>query len=165
MKSYHPLFWAFLTIPLTINSVFAESILKSSCDSGLCDTHLLSQGTRGGGPDKLMEQLNLSQTQVQQLQAIRQKYSGQMEPLQQQIRVKADELSQLMDGTASNDVIRSKHQEMLNLRQKMGNLRFESMLEMREILTRQQRREFGQLMQQRRQQMRGNQGEGGDFSP
>lgn len=171
MKSYHPLFLAFLTLPLTIAAVFAEPIPQSPCSSNFCESHLLAEGRgggrqgRGGGPDKLMEQLNLNQTQVQQLKAIRQKYSGQMEPLKQQIRAKADELSQLMEGTASNDVIRTKHQEMLTLREKMGNLRFESMLEMRDILTPEQRREFGQLMQQRRQRMGGNRGEGGDISP
>jgi Spy/CpxP family protein refolding chaperone len=171
MKSYHPLFLAFLTIPLTTTAIFAEPIPQSLCSSNFCETHLLAQrgggGRQGGerGPDKFMEQLNLSQAQVQQLKAIRQKYSGQMEPLEEQIRLKAQELSQLMEGTASNDVIRTKHQEMLTLRQKMGTLRFESMLEMRDILTPEQRREFGQLMQQRRHRMGGNRGEGGDISP
>ena len=61
-----------------------------------------------------------------------------------------------MQGNASEDQLRSKHQEIANLRQQMGNIRFESMLEMRKILTAEQRQKLAQFLQQRRQGRGGN---------
>ena len=56
----------------------------------------------------------------------------------------------MMQGNASENDLRNKHQEIVSLRQQMGNLRFESMLEMRKVLTPEQRQQFVQLMQERR---------------
>jgi Spy/CpxP family protein refolding chaperone len=57
-----------------------------------------------------------------------------------------------MNSTASASQIRSKNQQVEELQQQLQKLRFESMLEMREVMTPEQRAKFVQLMQQRRQQ-------------
>jgi Spy/CpxP family protein refolding chaperone len=105
------------------------------------------RGVEGG---KLMEQLNLSDAQKQQMSAIRQKYQGQTQQLQDKIRSERQKLQDMMAGTASEAAIRSQHQQVNQLSQQMHNLRFESMLEMRQVLTPEQRRQFAQLMQQHR---------------
>ena len=119
----------------------------------------LAQGPRSLRKQQLQkeqftEQLNLSESQTQQLEAIRQKYWGQMEQLRKKIQPQKQELQNLMAGTADASAIRNQHAQLLSLRQQLGNLRFESMLEMREVLTPEQRRQFAQMMQQHRQQSR-----------
>ncbi|NJP20358.1 MAG: hypothetical protein HC763_16720 [Hydrococcus sp. CRU_1_1] len=103
---------------------------------------------------KLLEQLNLSEPQKQQISSIRQKYRGQIEQLQEQTLQAQKELFDMMAGTQSIDAIRSKRKETASLREELGNLRFESMLEMREVLTSQQRAQVAQRLQQRREDWR-----------
>ncbi|MBD1880306.1 MULTISPECIES: Spy/CpxP family protein refolding chaperone [unclassified Coleofasciculus] len=105
-----------------------------------------------GNKDGLLQQLNLTPQQMQQMQAIRQKYRTQIAPRQQTLRQARQELATLMNSTASASQIRSKNQQVEELQQQLQKLRFESMLEMREVMTPEQRAKFVQLMQQRRQQ-------------
>ncbi|MEM8777978.1 MAG: Spy/CpxP family protein refolding chaperone [Cyanobacteria bacterium P01_G01_bin.49] len=147
-----------LTLTIGGTVALAESVKETSSSVMISsETEIVAQ--RGAerdereekGPEKFVEQLNLSDQQVQQLSTIRQKYRPQIEQLAEKARATGEELGQMMQGNASDSDLRIKHQEMTNLRQQMGDLRFESMLEMREVLTNEQRQEFVQLMQQRRQ--------------
>ncbi|MFN4066703.1 MAG: Spy/CpxP family protein refolding chaperone [Thermosynechococcus sp.] len=106
-----------------------------------------------GGPrwGANLENLNLTPEQRQRLQAVRQQYQGQMEQTRNQLRTAKQELRQMMSGNASEDQIRSKHQQVRQLENQLASLRFESMLAMRGILTPQQRQALATQMQQRRQ--------------
>lgn len=64
-----------------------------------------------------------------------------------------------MASNATKDSIRAKHQQVGDLRQEMDKLRFESMLEIRDVLTTTQRQELEQMMQQRRARMRDRMGD------
>ena len=97
--------------------------------------------------------------QQQQLTAIRQKYQGQMEQLRDQLRQNQQELKTLMDGTASSDTILTKHNQVMGLRQQLDKLRFQSMLESRDVLNPDQRKQFAQLMDQRRENWRNKKGD------
>lgn len=154
-----------LTLSVGSTVALAESVDIQSHSSPIPSQSQFFAQRRGGDrqgaereAEKLMEQLNLSDTQVQQLNAVRSKYHPQIQQLRQQMKTTGQAFRQMMDGTASASALRTKHQDMMNLRQTMANLRFESMLEMREILTPEQRKEFVQLMQQNRRN-RGNQDE------
>ncbi|WP_107667301.1 Spy/CpxP family protein refolding chaperone [Cyanothece sp. BG0011] len=114
--------------------------------------------------EQFQQRLNLSDEQMQQLSAIRQKYRPQMQQLKQQMGTKGQEFSQMMQGNTSESDLRGKHQEIVSLREQMGNLRFESMLEMRQVLTTEQRQQFAQFLQQRRQ-TRGRRGPNLDEMP
>lgn len=107
---------------------------------------------------KLMEQLNLSESQKQQIDTIRQKYQGQTQQLHQEMRSERQKLQEMMAGTASEAEIRRQHQRVTQLDQQMHNFRFEGMLETRQVLTPEQRRQFAQLMQQHRGQSRERRG-------
>jgi len=116
------------------------------------DTPWLAQReARGGRGERWLQQLDLSPQQQQQLSAIRQKYKSQIDALRQQLRANQAELRQLMasdmDNTAS---IRAKHDQITGLRQQLDQLRFESMLESRDILSPEQRQQLAQLMNSRR---------------
>jgi periplasmic protein CpxP/Spy len=101
----------------------------------------------------VLEQLNLSSQQQQQISTIRQKYRPNMEQVRTRLRTARQELQQLMVGDATKDNIRAKHQQVGELHQELDTLRFESMLEIRDVLTTAQRQELDRMMQQRRTRM------------
>lgn len=108
-------------------------------------------GPRGHrGPQRLIEELNLSDSQMQDLEDIRLKYQEQMNEQRQVLMEAQQELNDMMSGDASEAQLRNQYRQVAQLGQELGDLRFESMLEMREVLTPQQRRELAEKMQQRR---------------
>ncbi|MCT0253416.1 Spy/CpxP family protein refolding chaperone [Synechocystis sp. CS-94] len=131
--------------------------------SGDASEQLLAQwgwGNKKGGQGQWMESLDLTDSQKQQLEAIRQKYQGQMQSLSEQMRTSQNELRTLMSGNGSDSEIRAKHNQVANLRQQLGELRFNSMLESRQVLTPEQRQKFSELMQERRNSRQGRRGMG-----
>ncbi|NES94554.1 MAG: Spy/CpxP family protein refolding chaperone [Desertifilum sp. SIO1I2] len=100
--------------------------------------------------DRIMQELNLTPQQMQQMQAIRQRYQGQMQSSRQSLRQAHQELQQLMASDAPVSQIRDKHRQVQQLRSTVADLQLENMLEMREVLTLQQRQMLNQRMQQRR---------------
>lgn len=111
-------------------------------------------GESGGG--QLFQQLNLTPEQAQTLQAIQQEYQGQISQKRNLLRQAQQELETLMAGDATEAELRAKHQQVKTLMQQMGDLQFESLLKMREVLTLQQRRLIIELMEERKEQYRRN---------
>jgi Spy/CpxP family protein refolding chaperone len=97
-----------------------------------------------------MERLNLTAEQQKQMESIRNKYQPQMTSLREQITVERDKMSTMLKNNDSQNNLRSQHQKISTMQEKMNNLRFESMLEAREILTPQQRQQFSENMDERR---------------
>jgi Spy/CpxP family protein refolding chaperone len=108
------------------------------------------RGARPARETKILEQLNLSDTQQQQLESIRQKYQSQIRQSHEALRPAQQRLRSMMAGTNSEAAIRKQYETVARLRQQLDSLRFESMLEMRAVLTPDQRNQFAQLMQQSR---------------
>jgi Spy/CpxP family protein refolding chaperone len=73
-----------------------------------------------------------------------------MDNVQEQMRVEREKMSMMMRNNESQNNLRSQHQKISALQQKMNNLRFESMLETRELLTPEQRQQFSAMMGQKR---------------
>ncbi|HIK28696.1 MAG: Spy/CpxP family protein refolding chaperone [Oscillatoriaceae bacterium SKW80] len=113
-------------------------------------TVILAQKGPDRGGARWLQQLNLSPEQMQKIQDIRARYKSQIEQNSQTLRLAQQELSNLMAGVASTNEIREKHRQVQQLRQQLAQIRFESMLEIREVLNPAQRRQFIQMMQQRR---------------
>ena len=158
-------FTTLLTILFTMtvgsNIAFAVPINASSTS---LEPNLIAQSNRrltrkGEGSEALMKQLNLSSQQQQQLTAIRQKYQGQMKQLREQLRQNQQELKTMMDGTTPANTIMAKHDQVMGLRQQLDKLRFQSMLESRDVLNPDQRKQFAQLMDQRRENWRNKKGD------
>jgi len=101
---------------------------------------------KGDKGEKLIEKLNLTADQRNKMAQIRSKYQPQFNSLRQQIRTERDTLSQMMRNNQSDTQMRSQHQKIVSLNQKIHNLRFESMLEMRNVLTPEQRQEWANMM-------------------
>ena len=98
--------------------------------------------------------LNLSENQKQRMEIIRRKYQALISPQRENLQRTRQELTNLMIGNSTNSVIRSKHQEVSRLQQRISNLYFESVLEMREILTPTQRTRLAQIIEENKDSIR-----------
>ncbi|MBE9011397.1 Spy/CpxP family protein refolding chaperone [Pseudanabaenaceae cyanobacterium LEGE 13415] len=108
----------------------------------------------GRGEMGLLRELNLSPDQLNRIQQIRSRYRDQMKSDRDAARQAQQELRTLMAGSASDDQIREKFRQVKELRTKVADAQFNSMLEIRNVLTPEQRQRFAQRMEQRRGRMR-----------
>lgn len=105
---------------------------------------------------RVLQKLNLTSAQMQQIKAIRDRKKGEMQGIMQRLRQAQQEMNTLMAGNATADQIRAKFNEMQPLREQMAKMRFEQMLAMRDVLTPQQRSEMAKITQQRKEGRRQN---------
>jgi Spy/CpxP family protein refolding chaperone len=104
--------------------------------------------------ERLLEKLNLTAEQKEKIQQIQQKYQPELTQMRDNLRSERDELREMMSSNESTNNLRSQHQKIVDLDQQLHNLNFESMLEMREVLTPEQRQEFVTVMEQNRRNFR-----------
>ena len=95
----------------------------------------------------LLSQLNLTENQQEQIKKIHHQYKQQIRKKRSNLNILQQQLSDLMVGTESAELIRAKNRQLVNLREEIGELRFESMLATREILTPQQRQKFREIIE------------------
>lgn len=103
---------------------------------------------RGG--QRLFRDLNLSQQQIQQIQQIRNKYKDQLQSDRTTMRQEQQKLRDLMAGNANDSEIKTQYQRVKDLRIKLADAQFNSMLEMRNVLNPEQRQKFADRMNQQR---------------
>lgn len=142
-------------------SLLAVMVLSLGSAAVLVNPHGLSARNQAdftlaqrGDRSRLFQELNLSQDQIQRLQAIRQQYKDRIDRQKQAVEQAQQELRALMAGTGSTNDIRAKYNQVKGLRQQLADTRFESMLAMREVLNPEQRQKFVELMQNRRGKFR-----------
>lgn len=149
--------------PMTIARVCAVTLALLVIGGGMAEarprgnwegqgTRVAQRGGRGqGGPNGgLMQQLNLSEQQQQQIQAIRERYQPQLEQGREAMKQAHEQFRNLMTGNANESQVRAQHQQIQQLAQQMGSLRFESMMEIRNVLDESQRQQFAEMMDERR---------------
>ena len=129
-----------LTCPLLTSESYAQP-----CSSQFSNARMNS--VPGG---QLIQQLDLTDEQRAQIEAIQAKYADDLGPNNQNLNAAYQELRTMMIGDTPDETIRRKHEEIRAMRQESGDLRFESMLEVRQVLTLEQRQELADLMEQRR---------------
>lgn len=105
-----------------------------------------AQNRPNRGRRSLFDALDLTSEQQQQVQSIRSEYQPEAQSLQQELNQHRQELINLIDSDASESKIRSAHQKVMNKRQELGNLRFDSLLEIRKVLTPEQRSQWANFM-------------------
>ena len=118
---------------------------RSAATITFADNSLLI--TKPKQPSHLLQQLNLTSEQQQQIRQIHQQYTQQIRKKRNNLAILQQQLSDMMAGTEPVELIRAKNQQLVTLRQEIGALRFESMLATREILTPQQRQKFREIME------------------
>lgn len=144
---------AMISTPVLANSASIQStITQEYAQAGTTTPSPTPRSERKRGD--VFEQLNLTDTQKQQISSIRQKYRPNMDQTSERLRTSQQELQQLMASNAPRDRILSKYQQVSNLRQDMERMRFQSMLDIRDVLTTAQRQQLDQMMDKRRSRMR-----------
>ncbi|MFZ4665978.1 MAG: Spy/CpxP family protein refolding chaperone [Prochlorotrichaceae cyanobacterium] len=106
-------------------------------------------GEREENSPPWLGELNLSTEQMQRIKAIHEQYKPQFQANRESMRSAHDEFRQLMAGNAPVNQLRQKHQQLQTMQQQSGDLRFESMLAIREVLTPEQRQQAATLMEER----------------
>ena len=125
------------------------------------------EGRSGRDGMGFLRDIELDEGQKTRLQAIRQEYQPKMEAQHEAVRAAHEALDRMMASSASDNDLRSRHRALLTEKQKMDELRFNSMLEMRAVLTTEQRQQVAQRMEERRSEQqnrgggRGQRGRGG----
>lgn len=98
----------------------------------------------------LFDQLNVTSQQKQEIQEIRDQHRVTLEQRQQQLHQVQQDLNQLIASEAPEDQIRQKHDQLLQMTQEMKELNFDVMMQLRGVLTPEQRARFAEIMQNRR---------------
>lgn len=141
-----------LAIPLGASAITSEAQTNSSLSEG--NTSIISQRRRKGRGERwerMMEQLDLTSAQRAEIKDIREKYSSEDNAFKEEIKASREKMQSLLASDASKSELRRQHQQMQSLRQKMGDRKFEGMLEVREVLTSEQRTKMAQLIKERGQ--------------
>ncbi|MBW4439719.1 MAG: Spy/CpxP family protein refolding chaperone [Plectolyngbya sp. WJT66-NPBG17] len=108
----------------------------------------------GRGEMGLMRELNLSADQMTKIQQIRTRYRDELKSDRDAARQAQQELRTLMAGTATDNQIREKFRQVKDLRAKAADAQFNSMLEIRNVLSPEQRQKFADRMEKQRGGMR-----------
>ncbi|MEL6496030.1 MAG: Spy/CpxP family protein refolding chaperone [Cyanobacteria bacterium J06623_7] len=146
---------ALLTLPTSINAAELKQIDQNQ-DWGIemrNPTTIARRGKKGdlgAKMERLLQQLDLTAEQSQQIETIKERSRTAMEGLREQLQAQRQEMRSLLASEATTEEIRARHQETQNLHQQLGNNRFATMLEIREILTLEQRAEMAELIDSRR---------------
>ncbi len=105
----------------------------------------LPQPRQGG----LLKRLNLTRDQLRQVAKARRTYQPSIQAHARSVRTLQSELKRLMAGLAEPGEVRAKFQQLQAQRQQLQQLRFESSLAIRQILTPAQRQRFEAALSQR----------------
>ena len=104
---------------------------------------------RGRGMERLFQELELSDEQSEQIEAIRSESETENEALRQQMQTERQQMRSLLAEETSTEQLQQQHQQLQDLEQQLGDRRFTTMLEIREVLTPEQRAELAELRQPR----------------
>ncbi|MDY7015727.1 MAG: Spy/CpxP family protein refolding chaperone [Cyanobacteriota bacterium] len=100
---------------------------------------------RGGERGERLQQLNLTPEQTEQIRAIKEQARSANEGLREQMQSAREQMQSLMAGNASADRLRQQHNTIQTLHQQMSDRRFDTMLQVREILTPEQRAQLAEM--------------------
>ncbi|OAB59064.1 hypothetical protein AY600_13605 [Phormidium willei BDU 130791] len=92
------------------------------------------------------DEIELTQGQQQDIEQIRQSYLAENGRLDRELNQARQELQEMMIGDASTRQVRRQRNQVEGLRQRMNDNRFSSMMEIRQVMSAQQRMAFAEVM-------------------
>ena len=153
MNGRIPAIIAAITILLGTNPALAQNNLRenTTMEWSHKNKHGDKRGMKGmrGGIDKLVQQLDLTSEQSEQIEAIEEQSETENQALFEQLQTNRQEMQSLLASDADPEQLRANHQAGQNLRQELDTNRFETLLEIREVLTPEQRTQMAQMQQRR----------------
>lgn len=140
-----------LVIPSSISSVLASPNYNNfPIKISQATKEQQSQPSEGG----IFQELNLTQEQTEKITTIRNQHQQDILKGLEQLQGAQEELNKMMIGSSSDNQLREKHGEVLQLRTELAELQFNTILKMREVLTPEQLQQWSTLMQQRRESLK-----------
>lgn len=142
---------ALLSIPVGAYAA-SQNIETSSVQNSVMQIAQAKYGSkrgRGRGMDRLYEQLELSDEQSLQIEAIRDESHTENKALYQQLQTNTREMQSLLASNADTEQLQQQLQQLQDLKQQLSDRRFQTMLDIREVLTPEQRAQWGELIEQR----------------
>ncbi len=139
-----------LVIPLTISSVLANPNYNNVSQK---NNPIIKLQRPRGNQNRIFEQLNLTKEQTEKIIAIRQENQQEIRQSLQSLRNAQEELNTMITGRGNDNQLRKKHGEVLQLRQELAELQFNTLLKIREVLTPEQLQQWSKLMEQRRESL------------
>jgi Spy/CpxP family protein refolding chaperone len=101
---------------------------------------------------KWLSSLNLTGEQKEEIKTIKQQAQEDRDNLEPELKAAKEKMRSLFDGNATIDELRVQHQQLESLEQQARNQRFETMLQIREVLTPEQRTKLAELRQEHKEQ-------------
>ncbi|MGD1714764.1 Spy/CpxP family protein refolding chaperone [Dapis sp. BLCC M172] len=139
-----------LVIPLNISSVLANPNYNNVSEKF---SQTIQVQRPGRNQNRIFEQLNLTDEQTKKIIGIREENQQEIRQSLQNLRNVQEELNTMITGKGNDNQLRKKHSEVLQLRQELAELQFNTLLKIREVLTPQQLQQWSKLMQQRRESL------------
>ncbi len=149
-----------LSLAISFGTYVTESQAQTNSNFSENNKTILSQQPSDSTPDrgkrnrgqkweKMLQQLDLTPQQTEKIDAIKAESRQEYAALREEMRDSQEQMRSLLSSDASSNELRQQHQEMQRLRQKISDRRFETMLEIREVLTPEQRAQMAQLRRDR----------------
>ena len=149
-----------LSLAIPFGTYVTESQAQTDSTFSETNTTILSQRSpeftpyrgrkgRGGGWERMLQQLDLTPEQREKIDEIQAESRREYETLSEEMRDSHQQMQSLLSSDASSNELRQQHQQMQRLHQQMSDRRFETMLEIREVLTPEQRAQMAQFRQNR----------------
>ena len=110
-----------------------------------------SEGARHSRWRQWLQSLDLSDQQMARIGEIYQQSRGETSSLRQQLREERERMYSLLTSDVDSDQIWQIHQNVQSLNQALENQRFEALLEVREVLTPEQRVQVAESLRQYRE--------------
>ena len=132
-----------------VNSQPQGSRFDSSSDRPARIAQRPGHNRRHGFSERLIEELDLTDSQANRIKAIYEESRQEMVSLHEEAKEAKSQMQELWSGNSSNSQLRRQHDKIQDIHQKMGSKKFETMLEVRQILTPEQREKMAELQQRR----------------
>ena len=101
---------------------------------------------KGERMEKFLQQLDLSSEQSQKIDEIREESQTENETLYGEIKTNHEQMRSLFANDSDSEQLRQQYQKIKDLREQLADNRFEMVLQVREVLTPEQRNKMSELM-------------------
>lgn len=141
-------------LPLQAYGETSPEVYFSSSEMNLAHRFEPNDQAREQKMNRLLQKLDLTTEQSQQIETIHQQAKSNLSDLRQQMQTQRQQIESLFASDADASEIRNQYQANKSLREEFGNNRLETMLQIREVLTLEQRAKLAELKQQRGRRFR-----------
>ena len=141
---------------MKLKTVFTFAVVAMTLSLAVVAEARQGQGKRrGGGIEKILRNVDLTEDQRTQFEALQEEHRAEVKPIRQELKVKRLQLHQLWAAEViDEDAIWALDEEMAPLRQQMHRERLDLRIQAMHVLTPEQRRQIGEAVEKKMAQKR-----------